>query len=294
MKISAIKFTTIFRLIMSFVFAVSTFVVTSYAVNAVEVSPETRQQVVTLLAEDISNKDVPLAYSFINDEEDTAYDEWTIEELKAEIHTQEELMSSASLMAESARALGMDEQSGTICAAHIYYNDAKNMHSSLLAVLEKKEEEAYGSPIEMDWEPLVRSEFGGRIDPVSGQQAGHTGIDIAVPTGTAIHATQDGVVTKAEYHASYGNYVQIDHADGVSTIYAHNSRLIVSVGDTVKKGDIVSYSGSTGRSTGPHLHYEVHLNNQRVNPRDYLPSSDEILSATGTVNNPVWNNTIHG
>ena len=280
---------------MSLLFAASTSVVTSYAANVVEVSPETRQQVVTLLAEDISNKDVPLAYSFIdaNDSNESPYDEWTCEELAAEVMAQEEIMSSASMMAESARALGMDDQSGTIRAARVYYDEAKTVRDSLLSVLEKKEEESYGSPIEMAWEPLVRSEFGGRVDPISGKSAGHSGMDISVPTGTAIHATQDGVVVKAEYHSSYGYYVKIEHDDGVCTIYAHNSRLNVAAGDTVKKGDIISYSGSTGRSTGPHLHYEVRLNNQRVNPRDYLPSSNEkILCDTENVSNPIWDNTI--
>ena len=119
-----------------------------------------------------------------------------------------------------------------------------------------------------------RQEFGYRSDPFTGQTKGHTGIDIAVPTGTPVRAALPGVVTKATYNAGgYGYYVMIDHGNGMVTLYAHNSKLLVSVGDTVEAGDTVSLSGSTGRSTGPHLHFEVRVNGQRVNPRSYLPTN---------------------
>ena len=94
------------------------------------------------------------------------------------------------------------------------------------------------------------------------------------PTGTPVRAALPGVVTKATYNAGgYGYYVMIDHGNGMVTLYAHNSKLLVSVGDTVEAGDTVSLSGSTGRSTGPHLHFEVRVNGQRVNPRSYLPTN---------------------
>ena len=123
-------------------------------------------------------------------------------------------------------------------------------------------------------ESRVTSEFGYRSDPFTGQTKGHTGIDIAVPTGTSVRAALPGVVTKATYNAGgYGYYVMIDHGNGMVTLYAHNSKLMVSVGDTVEAGDTVSLSGSTGRATGPHLHFEVRVNGQRVNPRSYLPTN---------------------
>ena len=78
-------------------------------------------------------------------------------------------------------------------------------------------------------------------------------------------------MTISQYSSSYGYYVMIDHGGGLSTLYAHNSKLLVTVGQTVNAGDIVSLSGSTGRSTGPHLHFEVRVNGERTNPRSYLP-----------------------
>ena len=130
------------------------------------------------------------------------------------------------------------------------------------------------SPVGSSWESRVTSEFGYRSDPFTGQTKGHTGIDIAVPTGTPVRAALPGVVTTATYNAGgYGYYVMIDHGNGMVTLYAHNSKLLVRVGDTVEAGDTVSLSGSTGRSTGPHLHFEVRINGQRVNPRSYLPTN---------------------
>lgn len=131
--------------------------------------------------------------------------------------------------------------------------------------------DGFCSPVGENWRSIVTSEFGGRIDPINGKQDGHNGMDLAVPTGTPIRAALGGTVTTATYHSSYGYYVMIDHGDGLSTLYAHNSRLMVHVGQTVQAGDVVSMSGATGRVTGPHLHFEVRVNGQRTNPRYYLP-----------------------
>lgn len=134
--------------------------------------------------------------------------------------------------------------------------------------------DGFCSPVGSGWESRVTSEFGYRSDPFTGQTKGHTGIDIAVPTGTPVCAALPGVVTTAAYNAGgYGYYVMVDHGNGMVTLYAHNSRLLVRVGETVEAGDVVSLSGSTGRSTGPHLHFEVRVNGQRVNPRSYLPTN---------------------
>lgn len=134
--------------------------------------------------------------------------------------------------------------------------------------------DGFCSPVGSGWESRVTSEFGYRSDPFTGQSSGHTGIDIAVPTGTPVRAALPGVVTTATYNAGgYGYYVKIDHGNGMVTLYAHNSKLLVKAGDTVEAGDMVSLSGSTGRSTGPHLHFEVRVNGQRVNPRAYLPTN---------------------
>ena len=131
--------------------------------------------------------------------------------------------------------------------------------------------DGFCSPVGENWRNIVTSEFGGRIDPINGKQDGHNGMDLAVPTGTPIRAAMGGTVTTATYHSSYGYYVMVDHGNGLTTLYAHNSRLMVHVGQTVQAGDEVSLSGATGRVTGPHLHFEVRVNGQRTNPRYYLP-----------------------
>lgn len=98
----------------------------------------------------------------------------------------------------------------------------------------------------------------------------HTGLDIGVPSGSNILASKGGTVIFSGWSGSYGYYVKIDHGNGVVTAYAHNSRLLVSAGETVKQGDIIALSGSTGNSTGPHLHFEVIVNGSFKNPLNYL------------------------
>lgn len=132
--------------------------------------------------------------------------------------------------------------------------------------------DGFCSPIGEHWRTVVTSEFGNRIDPITGQQRGHTGIDLAVPTGTPIRAALSGTVTVSSYdQGGYGYYVMIDHGNGLTTLYGHCSQLMVSVDRAVEAGTVVAMSGSTGRSTGPHLHFEVRVNGSRVNPRSYLP-----------------------
>lgn len=116
----------------------------------------------------------------------------------------------------------------------------------------------------------ITSPYGPRIHPVYGYQITHTGIDIGAPYGARAVAADDGVVTLATYYGGYGNCVMINHGGGVSTLYAHGSQIKVRVGDTVKRGDTVLIVGSTGVSTGAHLHFEVRLNGRHTNPIPYL------------------------
>ena len=132
--------------------------------------------------------------------------------------------------------------------------------------------DGFCSPIGSGWERRVTSEFGNRIDPITGKRKGHTGMDLAVPTGTPIRAALPGTVTVSKYNAGgYGYYVMIDHGNGLTTLYGHCSKLLAKVGQTVEAGEIIALSGSTGRSTGPHLHFEARVNGERTNPRAYLP-----------------------
>lgn len=117
----------------------------------------------------------------------------------------------------------------------------------------------------------VSSEYGTRRHPISNNMQLHKGIDIAAPMGTPVTATGAGTVSFAGERGGYGLTVVIDHGYGVQTLYAHNSRLYVKAGDVVRRGDRIAAVGSTGLSTGPHVHYEVHVQGDPVNPREYLP-----------------------
>lgn len=119
----------------------------------------------------------------------------------------------------------------------------------------------------------ITDSFGERLDPFSGEGAFHTGVDVASDYGAPVHATADGVVTIAETHAGYGRLVVIDHGFGITTWYAHLSSFSAVVGARVKRGEVVGYTGISGRSTGPHVHYEVRVNNAPVNPWRYMKSS---------------------
>lgn len=119
----------------------------------------------------------------------------------------------------------------------------------------------------------LTSDYGMRTHPVLGRRMGHKGVDLAAPTGTPIYATADGMVSRAGPFSSYGNYVAIEHGSRIQTRYAHMSRIAVSEGSRVRKGDIIGYVGSTGRSTGPHLHYEVRIDGAAVNPVPYMVES---------------------
>ncbi len=116
----------------------------------------------------------------------------------------------------------------------------------------------------------VTSDFGNRIHPKSGRKDYHTGLDIAADPGTAVTATADGIVSFAGWSGGSGNLVAIEHGFGFSTYYAHNRSLTVKVGQKVKRGDTIGHIGSTGNSTGPHVHYEVWRDGKPQNPSSYL------------------------
>ena len=116
----------------------------------------------------------------------------------------------------------------------------------------------------------ITSNFGPRKAPTAGASTYHKGIDIAAPVGTTIYAAADGVVTTATYSSSAGNYVMINHGNGLYTAYMHASRLDVKVGDQVSQGDAIAAVGSTGVSTGAHLHFSVITGGKYVNPLNYV------------------------
>jgi len=116
----------------------------------------------------------------------------------------------------------------------------------------------------------ITGRFGERLDPFSGEGAFHTGVDISAQYGDAVRATADGMVVDAAEHTGYGRVVVVDHGFGLTTWYGHLSSYCVPPGIQVKRGDIIGYVGVSGRTTGPHVHYEVRINNAPVNPMRYL------------------------
>jgi murein DD-endopeptidase MepM/ murein hydrolase activator NlpD len=131
----------------------------------------------------------------------------------------------------------------------------------------------------------IGSGFGFRTDPFTGRAALHTGLDFPADIGTPIHAAAGGVVLYTEMHPQYGRMVEIDHGRGLVTRYAHTSKVVVHTGDIVKRGDVIAMVGSTGRSTGPHLHFEVLVDGVPQNPAKFLAytGGDPDVAMKGTV-----------
>jgi murein DD-endopeptidase MepM/ murein hydrolase activator NlpD len=129
---------------------------------------------------------------------------------------------------------------------------------------------------------VMSSGFGMRVHPVLGGLRAHKGIDLPATTGTPIRASADGVVGKADWFGGYGLFVELEHGAGMETRYGHMSRIAVAEGQRVRKGDVIGYVGSTGRSTGAHLHYEVRIGGEAVNPIPYMQTAATDV-ATGTM-----------
>jgi murein DD-endopeptidase MepM/ murein hydrolase activator NlpD len=178
---------------------------------------------------------------------------------------------------QNLTALGVKKQSEAIKEMHQELTQLKGAASQqetslqmLIEYFEDKRSLYASTPSVWPVRGWVTSPFGNRISPFSGIRKFHEGIDIAAQTGTPVMAPADGVVVKAGFSTGYGNMVEISHGYGLKTVYGHNSRLNVKAGQRVKRGDIISYIGDSGSSTGPHLHYEVRVNSMPVNPVRYM------------------------
>jgi murein DD-endopeptidase MepM/ murein hydrolase activator NlpD len=127
----------------------------------------------------------------------------------------------------------------------------------------------------------IGSGFGFRRDPFTGRAALHTGLDFSAPSGTEIHAAAAGVVLSTEWHPQYGRVLEIDHGQGLVTRYAHTQSFLVQAGDVIKRGQPIATIGNTGRSTGPHLHFEVLIDGVPQNPVRFLrqAAADKRLAA---------------
>ena len=170
-----------------------------------------------------------------------------------------------------AQDLSMDELSGRLDALSKHLDNRNDylgiLEDRLFDAKAKKMLMPTVSPVAMGWN---EKNFGWRIDPFTGQKAMHEGTDFMVDMRTPVHAAAAGVVVVAQRHPQYGNMIDIDHGNGFTTRYAHLSKLMVKPGDVVQRGAIVGLSGSTGRSTGPHLHFEVRYKGVAQNPNRFL------------------------
>ncbi len=144
------------------------------------------------------------------------------------------------------------------------------LESTLFDATVKKKLVPNITPIEASWNA---SSFGWRIDPITGERALHEGIDFVADVGTPVYAAAGGVVVFTEYHPQYGNMVEIDHGNDFVTRYAHASNVLVKMGEVVRRGRKIAEVGSTGRSTGPHLHFEVRYKGVAQNPARFLQAS---------------------
>jgi murein DD-endopeptidase MepM/ murein hydrolase activator NlpD len=174
------------------------------------------------------------------------------------------------------KTLRMPPQTGSPAVVESHQASAASERDLLLA-LERHSERLSQAPVTSRhgfiWpvEGQLTSPFGERAPVMGGGGAQfHAGIDLSTPPGTPVQAAQEGTVVFAGYNGAYGKVVKLDHPHGFSTLYAHNSRLLVHVGQRIKAGQVICLSGSTGRSTGPHLHFEVHKDGWPVDPLRYL------------------------
>lgn len=131
----------------------------------------------------------------------------------------------------------------------------------------KRENTISGRPIAKGW---MSSRYGKRTDPFNGRKVWHLGVDFAGKEGSDVIAVASGIVTRSEPYKGYGRLIEIDHGEGYVTRYGHNKTNLIKVGDLVKKGQVIAKMGSTGRSTGPHVHFEVYKNGRSVDPASYI------------------------
>lgn len=154
-------------------------------------------------------------------------------------------------------------------ALHAYDRAAGHAHAH---------DHVHGTPVE----GTLTSDFGHRHHPILHRRMMHYGVDIGAPAGTPIRALRDGVVTRSERMGTYGNVVFVDHGDGLQTRYAHARTLLVKPGERVQQGQTLATVGSTGRSTGPHLHFEVRQDGEAIDPTAFLSDPDAIHPQRGT------------
>ena len=250
--------------------------------------------------------------NFMMVEEIIDYDNSVMEELlalqeqieadKADLETSKSEQEAAKVKQEEAKAALKEQESQVdaliqeisgkedqLEAAEAQLKAAANAMDAEIKRLEKEmadqianvpSESGFLWPLPSSWNTLS-SLYGSRIHPITGKPNNHTGIDIPASKNTNIYAAKSGVVTTSTYNSSYGNYVVISHSDGTSTLYAHMNKRAVSKGQTVSQGQVIGYVGTTGSSTGNHLHFEVRVNGNRTDPVNYFKDKTLYVTSGG-------------
>jgi murein DD-endopeptidase MepM/ murein hydrolase activator NlpD len=162
--------------------------------------------------------------------------------------------------------------SGNNSISEALYRQLNNGHITRSGQISKTDLNRINDYRSLSWplEAAISSEYGWRKDPFTGVEHFHHGVDFAAEEGTKIYAPLSGKVLRSEYQEGYGNLVEVDHGNGIITLYAHNKENMVETGDRIEKGSVLAVVGSTGRSTGPHLHFEVKRNGEKIDPLGVL------------------------
>ena len=171
---------------------------------------------------------------------------------------------------EQAEDISKPELEQNLKQIQAQFETSSQQLSVLESMLFEQELELKSQPTTRPTDSYVTSDFGYRLHPVLGGRAHHNGIDFEANIGDPVRSAGNGLVVFAGWKTGFGNVVEIDHQNGYLTIYAHNSAFVVKEGDVVRAGQMVAKAGSTGRSTGPHVHFEVHKDGRPVNPRAFL------------------------
>jgi murein DD-endopeptidase MepM/ murein hydrolase activator NlpD len=178
-----------------------------------------------------------------------------------------------------AAGLSLDQLNGIVDNLDIETDQRTDLFTMIESRLLEKRLQSLMVPNSKPVDGPVGSGFGFRADPFSGRTALHTGLDFPADIGTPVAAAAGGVVIDSERHPAYGNLIELDHGNGLVTRYAHNSKVMVKVGDIVKRGQVISEVGTTGRSTGPHLHFEVLVDSVPQDPAKFLAAGDAAIAA---------------
>jgi hypothetical protein len=181
----------------------------------------------------------------------------------------------------AGRELSLDELQATLAEL----DQLTNQRTDLMTVIESRLFEQRIKKMMVPTQAPVPnaslgSIFGWRIDPITGQSALHTGLDFSAETGASIFSAAGGVVVAQEYHSQYGNMIEIDHGNGLISRYAHSSKVFVKKGDLIKRGQKIAEVGTTGRSTGPHLHFEVLVQGVPQDPQKFLNAGRNLPAST--------------